>query len=494
MPIYHSKTWPTSTMAVVQLRVDQQGRAFSALADDNPVDQNAAKTKPNNNTEFRCNGSSSSAKIRLEPNKFGPRESKSTSELIFSPKSTNCNKNKVMKENKKSTSEYVIPPVSQNNVKLENKKNNKIKSKCKAEPLNPNVTYGNHRTTSEYVFPPISNSSTYNCVDVENKKHPEEDIQPRNQITTSEYQFPPTSNTCTLNCISSEREADFKRCDCQFSHKTSNSSNGLVCKYNEDNLKFIHDAKQFLKSRIKEDARAMNESKKSQFRSDSNMTVSTILRSNSCDSNFVYNFNRLNKLRKSLDRSTDSLELSSRSNIFNSKICYCIQLLALSPNSLLNAVQFPSKSMERRCSNSSSSSVCKWTPKRTRNNPKAKLFAKKGRSKSVSHMVADRINSSKTSVFRRCNSTIEAPKRRESELDEKDLVNGSANLPKTPLSARKTQTLYRHYYPEGGWGWTILVVCIVVSILDHGMQLAAAVLVRPAVEKFKVSSMHASGE
>lgn len=400
MPIYHSKTWPTSTtMAVVHLRVDQQGRAFSALAGSTPV-----KT------------------IEKDPNRHGSN-----------------------------------PQVAQR----------RCNGPCKTNMESSELKLEVPRTTPVMI-------------------HDHDSIAKIN--TNSQYVFPPTSNPCTYDCIRSERETNLKRCNCQFSTKTNANStannNGLVCKYSEDNLKFIHDAKQFLKSRIKEDNKS---DKRKKLRScESNMTVSTILRSNSCDSNFIQNFNKLKTIKKSLDRSTDSLELSSKSNIFNSKICYCIQLLALSPNSLLKSVQFPAKGMERRNSNSSPTTVCKMQ------NPKVNLFAKKGRSKSVSHMVSEKVSTVPKPLFRRCNSTIEAPKRRESELDDK-VLNGS-NLPKTPLNARKTQTLYRHYYPEGGWGWTILVVCVVVSVLDHGMQLAAAVLVHPAVDKFRVPAVHAAGE
>lgn len=57
--------------------------------------------------------------------------------------------------------------------------------------------------------------------------------------------------------------------------------------------------------------------------------------------------------------------------------------------------------------------------------------------------------------------------------------------PLAPLSARKRATLQRHYYPEGGWGWVILATAVVVHVLNHGLQLSAAVMLRPAAEKHK---------
>jgi len=57
--------------------------------------------------------------------------------------------------------------------------------------------------------------------------------------------------------------------------------------------------------------------------------------------------------------------------------------------------------------------------------------------------------------------------------------------PLAPLSARKRATLQRHYYPEGGWGWVIVATAVVVHVLNHGLQLSAAVMLRPAAEKHK---------
>lgn len=55
--------------------------------------------------------------------------------------------------------------------------------------------------------------------------------------------------------------------------------------------------------------------------------------------------------------------------------------------------------------------------------------------------------------------------------------------PLAPLSARKRATLQRHYYPEGGWGWVIVATAVAVHVLNHGLQLSAAVMLRPAAAK-----------
>lgn len=67
-------------------------------------------------------------------------------------------------------------------------------------------------------------------------------------------------------------------------------------------------------------------------------------------------------------------------------------------------------------------------------------------------------------------------------------------LPEIPLDARKTTTLRRHYYPEGGWGWVIIVCTVFVHVLNHGLQLSCSQLNMPASEKFKVPPMDVAGE
>lgn len=49
---------------------------------------------------------------------------------------------------------------------------------------------------------------------------------------------------------------------------------------------------------------------------------------------------------------------------------------------------------------------------------------------------------------------------------------------------RQLLTLKQHYYPEGGWGWVIVVVGVLVQVLSHGLQGAGAVLWKEAIGKF----------
>ncbi|XP_058063354.1 uncharacterized protein LOC131213344 [Anopheles bellator] len=41
---------------------------------------------------------------------------------------------------------------------------------------------------------------------------------------------------------------------------------------------------------------------------------------------------------------------------------------------------------------------------------------------------------------------------------------------------RQLITLKQHYYPEGGWGWLVTYIGIVIHCIAHGLQLSAGVL------------------
>lgn len=55
----------------------------------------------------------------------------------------------------------------------------------------------------------------------------------------------------------------------------------------------------------------------------------------------------------------------------------------------------------------------------------------------------------------------------------------------TARNARKKITLKRHYYPEGGWGYVIIIVTILVHIVSHGLQLASSLLISSTMTQFQ---------
>jgi hypothetical protein len=62
------------------------------------------------------------------------------------------------------------------------------------------------------------------------------------------------------------------------------------------------------------------------------------------------------------------------------------------------------------------------------------------------------------------------------------------------LGAQKLDTIFRHYYPESGFGWIIVAVAIAVAIITHGFQLSAILFLMPAQSRFRVSDVDCLGE
>lgn len=49
---------------------------------------------------------------------------------------------------------------------------------------------------------------------------------------------------------------------------------------------------------------------------------------------------------------------------------------------------------------------------------------------------------------------------------------------------RQLHTLKQHYYPEGGWGWVVLLVGMLVQMLSHGVHGSSGILLRHVADKF----------
>lgn len=52
---------------------------------------------------------------------------------------------------------------------------------------------------------------------------------------------------------------------------------------------------------------------------------------------------------------------------------------------------------------------------------------------------------------------------------------------------KELRTLKQHYYPEGGWGWVIVLVTLCVMIISHGLQVTLAMYLM-AVPKSSIIS------
>lgn len=69
--------------------------------------------------------------------------------------------------------------------------------------------------------------------------------------------------------------------------------------------------------------------------------------------------------------------------------------------------------------------------------------------------------------------------------------DGDEDQKKTELGysspvAQVRRLLWRHYYPEGGWGYVVVTCCVLVNILNHGLQLSYGIFHEPIAAKFHV--------
>lgn len=58
----------------------------------------------------------------------------------------------------------------------------------------------------------------------------------------------------------------------------------------------------------------------------------------------------------------------------------------------------------------------------------------------------------------------------------------------------KKETIGRHYYPEGGWGWVVVVMALMVQVVAHGLHQAGGVMLLHTLAKFPESSLLAASK
>lgn len=56
---------------------------------------------------------------------------------------------------------------------------------------------------------------------------------------------------------------------------------------------------------------------------------------------------------------------------------------------------------------------------------------------------------------------------------------------------RQLMTLRQHYYPEGGWGWLITAIGIIMQCIAHGLHMSVGVFIVEIMRSFRVSSIRA---
>ena len=80
-----------------------------------------------------------------------------------------------------------------------------------------------------------------------------------------------------------------------------------------------------------------------------------------------------------------------------------------------------------------------------------------------------------------------------SEPPSGEIDNKESNKPELePDGEVKKATIGRHYYPEGGWGWVVLIMSLLVQISAHGLHQATGVVLIEVCNEYKASFISAS--
>lgn len=75
-----------------------------------------------------------------------------------------------------------------------------------------------------------------------------------------------------------------------------------------------------------------------------------------------------------------------------------------------------------------------------------------------------------------------------------ELPSGGDDKGPSPDDESKQPTIGRHYYPEGGWGWLVLVAALIVNILTHGLHQAGGTFLICVKESFPAATPLSRGE
>lgn len=70
---------------------------------------------------------------------------------------------------------------------------------------------------------------------------------------------------------------------------------------------------------------------------------------------------------------------------------------------------------------------------------------------------------------------------------------------KIPYEARlvaelkQLMTIRQHYYPEGGWGWLIMVIVLLVQCITHGLHTSIGILIVEMTKEYRQSHVNSGG-
>jgi hypothetical protein len=70
----------------------------------------------------------------------------------------------------------------------------------------------------------------------------------------------------------------------------------------------------------------------------------------------------------------------------------------------------------------------------------------------------------------------------------------SANKSFRSVCQTKQATIRQHYYPEGGWGYVVVLVTFLVQVIAHGFHMSLGVLLTVLVRRWGEDTLEESGK
>lgn len=73
--------------------------------------------------------------------------------------------------------------------------------------------------------------------------------------------------------------------------------------------------------------------------------------------------------------------------------------------------------------------------------------------------------------------------------DEGNSANSNSVISARAVRKRRIAGIFQHYYPEGGWGYVILIVAFLSCVLANGIQFGFLVLMPFAARRYRADQL-----
>ena len=72
--------------------------------------------------------------------------------------------------------------------------------------------------------------------------------------------------------------------------------------------------------------------------------------------------------------------------------------------------------------------------------------------------------------------------------------SGASLMDLKSIRRRRIASIFQHYYPEGGWGFIVLLCGFIVEIISNGLQQGFGILIVFLSIRFHVFEIHKVGK